>query len=160
LCIAQYVMKYPFKKLGFSATTLKSKLLLLLIIAILCLPMIAFSYYVKGKTAFEITQMIYLSFFKLSSFSYLWLCVAQEYVRCLFQVILNDLPYKKYPIQPIIFCSLIFSLMHVHLGLAAVGATFVAGLFFAIYYQLNKNFVSMCILHWFPGHVAFALSFL
>ncbi len=160
LCIAQYKMRYPFSKLGFAPLSLKSKLLLLFIIAILSFPMIAFSFFVKGNSMHEILHMIYISFFKLSSFSYLWLCVAQEYVRCLFQTILNDLPNKNYPIQPILFSSLIFSLIHVHLGLAAVGATFLAGILFAIYYQMNKNFVAVSFLHWFPGHLAFALNFL
>lgn len=58
-------------------------------------------------------------------------------------------------IKPVILGAIIFSLIHIHIGIIAVIITFVGGIIFGIFYLRHNNLIGVTLLHYSGGVVAF-----
>ena len=63
-------------------------------------------------------------------------------------------------LKSVLLASLLFSLFHVHFGLAAVAVTFVTSLFFGWFYLRHENLLGVSLLHGVAGSGAFLLGIL
>lgn len=88
-------------------------------------------------------------------------CIFQELlVRGVLQTSLQTFLKDDRGLTSVFLTAVIFGTLHVHVGLAAVGLTFIAGLFFGLFYLRHFNLAGVTLVHFFAGVTAFATGLL